>query len=72
MKKLSIDRFDGKYAICEDDDRRVFAIERSEIPKEAKRGDVLSISDEREITIDEQETKARKKRIKKLQDSLWK
>ncbi len=72
MKKLSIDRFDGKYAICEDDDRRVFAIERSEIPKEAKRGDVLSISDEGEITIDEQETKARKKRIKKLQDSLWK
>ena len=49
MKQLVIDRFEGKYAICEDSDQKYFAIELSELPKEAKPGCVLQITDEGEL-----------------------
>ena len=71
VKKLYIDRFDGKYAICEDNDAKLFAIELENIPKEAKEGDVISISKEGEISIDKEATKARKKKIKAIQDKLF-
>ena len=54
MRKLSIDRFEGNYAICEDGE-----------------GDILVISDEGEITVDAEETKRRREKIKKLQNSVW-
>ena len=43
MKQITIDRFDGIYAICEDKDKAFFAIETSELPQGAKAGDVLKI-----------------------------
>ena len=71
MRKLSIDRFEGNYAICEDGERKMFAIELGELPKGAKEGDILVISDEGEITVDAEETKHRREKIKKLQNSVW-
>lgn len=71
MRILSIDRFDGKYAICEDDEMRAFAINISEIPKDAKEGTVIIIDDDGEIRIDHEETNKRRKKIKKLQDEIW-
>lgn len=49
MKQITIDRFDGIYAICEDKDKAFFAIETSELPQGAKAGDVLKITDDGEI-----------------------
>ena len=46
MKQITIDRFDGIYAICEDKDKAFFAIETSELPQGAKAGDVLKITDD--------------------------
>ncbi|HIV46572.1 MAG TPA: DUF3006 domain-containing protein [Candidatus Acutalibacter stercorigallinarum] len=63
MKQLVIDRFEGKYAICEDSDQKYFAIELSELPKEAKPGCVLQITDEGELRLDEEETQRRRQRI---------
>ena len=40
MKKLAIDRFEGTYAICEDQEKRMFAIALNELPEGAKEGDV--------------------------------
>ena len=52
MKQLSIDRFEGKFAICEDSEEKFYAIETSELPEGAKEGDVLRITDEGELLID--------------------
>lgn len=72
MRMLSIDRFEAQYAICEDNDKRAFAIAISEIPKGAKEGDVIRISDDGDITIDKEETDRRRKKIIAMQNSLWK
>ncbi len=68
---LSIDRFDGVYAICEGDDEKLYAVEKSELQKGAKPGDVLRTSSDGSLTLDKDETKRRKERIKKLQDRLF-
>lgn len=66
MKTIAIDRFEGKYAICEDKDQKFFAIDISELPEGAKTGDVLAVNDEEgTLSIDEQETARRKKSKKK-------
>ena len=72
MKRLIIDRFEGNYAICEDEERTMFAIEILELPKGAKEGSVLKISDSGIINIDENEMNNRREKIKKLQEDLWK
>ena len=71
MKTLAIDRFEGNYAICEGDEKKMFAIEIEELPKDAKEGDVLQITDEGEITVNAQLTAARRAKVKKMQDGLW-
>ena len=71
MKLLSVDRLEGTYVICEDKEKKFFAIEISEAPKGVKEGDVLRISDEGEITIDVEETARRRNKTKKLQNSAW-
>lgn len=46
MKKLTIDRFDGIYAICSDSDQKYFAIEVTELPEGAAVGSTLQVDDE--------------------------
>ncbi len=71
MKQLVIDRFEGKYAICEDKEARYFAIEIQELPKGAKEGHVLSISEEGVLSLDLEETQRRRKRISDKQNRLF-
>ncbi|MFR1509873.1 MAG: DUF3006 domain-containing protein [Acutalibacteraceae bacterium] len=68
---LSIDRFDGDYAICQDDNEKLYEIKMSELPENAKPGDVLKLSPDSTLSFDVAETLNRKKRIKKLQDKLF-
>lgn len=63
MKQLTIDRFEGKFAICEDAEEKYFAIETAELPEGAKEGAVLKITDEGELLLDEDETRVRRERI---------
>lgn len=72
MKKLIIDRFEGNYAICEDEERGTFAIEIVDLPKEIREGSVLNISDSGIISIDKKETDDRREKIKNMQKDLWK
>ncbi len=37
MQQLVIDRFEGKFAICENADQRYFAIETQELPEGPKK-----------------------------------
>lgn len=59
MKQLVIDRLDGKFAICTDNDQKFFAIELPELPQGAKVGSVLTITDQGELCLDEEATQRR-------------
>jgi len=69
--KVIIDRFEGKYAVCEKEDGNMINIEKDKIGQHAKEGDVLLVT-ENEITIDEVATVNRKKDIEELTKDLWK
>jgi len=72
MKQVSVDRFEGKFAICEDKEGKFFAIETSELPKDAAEGTVLKIDDDAGIlTIDQEETDRRREKNRKLQNRVF-
>lgn len=71
MKELIIDRLEGNFFICEDNEKKMFAIDKSEMADGAKDGDVIVISDDGVITIDKSKTNARRKSIGKLQNSVF-
>lgn len=66
--KLIIDRFEGKYAILESQDKDpiFFNFPLHLLPQEAKEGTVLNIN----IDIDQEETKRRKDKIQNLLNKL--
>lgn len=73
MKTLTIDRFEGNYAICEDSDAKLFAIEKTELPHGAAEGDVLNVDEaEGTLRVNEEETARRRSRVNKLQNELFK
>ena len=71
MRTLTIDRFEGNFAICEDAEGKYFGIELSELPKGAAEGDILDINDEGELSVNAEKTAARRSKMKKKQDELW-
>jgi len=71
MKKVIIDRFEGDFAVCEDESRKMINIEKSRLPADAKEGYVLIIKDEGGIEVDYAETQARKDKIKRMMNSLF-
>lgn len=71
MKVLSIDRFEGIYAICEDKEGAKFAIPAQEIPKGAKEGTVIKISDDGTLLIDEELTAEKSKAVFNKQKNLF-
>lgn len=68
---VTIDRFEGIYAVCEKEDRTMIDIKRINIPKSAKEGDILNVEGN-SITINEEETERRRKEIEDLSKDLWK
>lgn len=68
--KVSIDRFEGEYAICEKEDGSTYDLAKDALPKGAKPGDVLDIDGD-QITIDAGETEKRKKETAELVDDLF-
>lgn len=63
MKQLVIDRFEGKFAICEDAEQKYYAIETAELPEGAVEGSVLEISSQGELLLNIEETQRRRERI---------
>ncbi len=65
--KVIIDRFEGKYAVCEKEDLSTIDILKDKLPCNAKQGDVLLIDDKFEkIVIDELATKKLKEQIENM------
>jgi len=69
-KMLSIDRFEGEYAVCFNNAGKLINIHISEIPQGAKEGTILKKENDLYV-IDDNETIKKRNEIKKLQDSLW-
>jgi Protein of unknown function (DUF3006). len=65
--KLVVERFEGKYVLCEMEDKKIINIDRCVFPKEVKEGDVVDI----QIKIDVEETLRIKSKINKLTKDLW-
>ncbi len=70
MELVIIDRFEGDYALCEDEEGQILEIEKSKIPADAKEGDVLVIRGD-DIFVDKEETARLRQQIKKLMEELW-
>ena len=70
IMKVTIDRFEGNYVVCETENRTMMDIAKNKIPDSAKEGDVLEINGT-SIIIDEVETELRKNQIEKLTKDLW-
>lgn len=69
--RLVIDRFEGKYAICEDEEQRYFAIVTPDLPDGAGEGSVLTVSETGEITLDQEETRRRRELLAEKQRRLF-
>lgn len=68
--KVIIDRFEGQYAVCEDEDQKMINIEIDKLPQGVKEGDVLIIEGDN-IKVDKEETEIRRERIRRLMEDLW-
>jgi hypothetical protein len=68
--KFILDRFEGEYAVCENEEKETLNIKKDRIPADAKEGDILIIRSN-EVTIDKEETEKRKTEIQKLMGDLW-
>lgn len=66
---IIIDRFEGKFAVCEDDDKQIL-IEKSQLSQDAKEGDVIEKSSCGYV-VNVIETQKRREKIIALQKSLW-
>ncbi len=68
--KVILDRFEGEYALCENEDRVMIKVRRSQIPVEAREGSFLEIGEDG-CTLLNEEQKTREEHIKTLMDDLW-
>ena len=71
MRHLTVDRIDGIYAICEDKERRMFAIPKAELPGSLREGDKLDIDDEGIITVNGKATSDARANVRRKEDELF-
>ncbi|OQB14934.1 MAG: hypothetical protein BWY15_00748 [Firmicutes bacterium ADurb.Bin193] len=62
--KLTIDRFEGNFAVCETETREMVNIPLLVLPG-AVEGDIIN------IVIDKSETEQQRKKIEKLMNDVW-
>ena len=67
---LSIDRFEGEFALCVDEQGNIIEVERNLLEDNAKEGDYIFFDDGR-YWVDTDKTKAERDEILALQDELF-
>ena len=68
--KYIIDRFEGDYAVCENDAKEFIEIVKTSLPNGAREGSVIFINDNGKVTLLEDEQ--RSKRISEKMKKVWK
>lgn len=71
MRHLTVDRTDGIYVICEDKDRKMFAIPKSDLPSGIREGDKIDIDSEGGISVNGQATEAARADVRRKEDALF-
>jgi hypothetical protein len=71
MKKFIIDRFEGNYALCEDEVKASTKIPKYKLPLECREGDALILNSDGMYHIDKSETKANESRIREKMNRLF-
>ena len=66
----SIDRFEGQFAVCEDENGMMKDIPVEQLPENLKEGNVLRYENGI-FVLDEDEEKRRREAINKIQRTLW-
>ena len=73
MKELAVDRFEGIYCICEDNERNIFALPLADVPSGVMSGDILKIDEQSgTITIDKVATDRRRSKMRTMEGKLFK
>ena len=72
MKKFIIDRFEGMYAICEEEDKTMLSIPKYRLPLDCKEGDCLILNTKGMYQKDNEITMEREKRIREKMNRLFK
>ena len=70
MRVYIIDRFEGSFAVCEEENGETIGLERARIPREAEEGDVL-IHEAGVFRIDREQTARRREKMRRKLDRLW-
>lgn len=70
MRRVIIDRFEGEFAVCEGEGKRMENVPRGLLPAEAKEGDCM-VEEDGVWRIDADETSSRKARIEAMAKSLF-
>jgi hypothetical protein len=68
---LIIDRFEGDFAVCEDENLCMVNIRRSEITPQAVEGDCLNADPQNGYVLDADETARRKARVLQKMNRLF-
>lgn len=71
MKRYIVDRFEGKYAVCEKEDGLMINLLKSTLPDTVKEGSCLIIHEDGTVVIDEEEYKKRSDDISKLLEDIF-
>jgi hypothetical protein len=68
---LIIDRFEGDFAVCEDENLRTVHIPGSELPPGAVEGDCIAYDPQEGYILDKGETARRRARVKDKMNRLF-
>ena len=69
--KFTIDRFEGDFAVLEDENLKMIDIKKDFLPNDAKEGDIIIKQKDGSYIIDSTFTKQRKEHISKLLNGLF-
>ena len=70
MQEYIVDRFEGNFVVCENEQKEMIKIEASILPKNLKEGMVIVFKNGKYI-ISKEKTKRRKELIKEKMKNLW-
>jgi|GEM_PF-556278 len=60
MERLSVDRLEGEFAVCEKENGSFVDMPLSGLPGRIRPGNILLINDDQSVTLDTQEEESRK------------
>lgn len=71
MTKFTIDRFEGNYAICEQEDQSTVSVPKYKLPLGCKEGDCLVLDEDGMFQPDREEKTVKEKRIRDKMNRIF-